>query len=51
MKTKDINVADILTFEDRQAIANIVDQRVAEEYGDMFPFNWSMNISGHFICN
>tara|TARA_B100000925_G_C21855543_1_gene407629 strand:+ start:383 stop:541 length:159 start_codon:yes stop_codon:yes gene_type:complete len=51
MQTKDINVADILTFEDRQAIANIVDQRVAKEYGDMFPFNWSMNISGHFICN
>tara|TARA_R100001509_G_scaffold139372_1_gene93769 strand:- start:573 stop:839 length:267 start_codon:yes stop_codon:yes gene_type:complete len=51
MRTKDINVADILTFEDRQAIANIVDQRVAKEYGDMFPFNWSMNISGHFICN
>lgn len=51
MKTKDINVADILTFEDRDAIAKIIDQRVTEEYGDMFPFKWSVNISGHFICN
>ena len=50
-RTKDINVADILTFEDRDAIAKIIDQRVAEEYGDMFPFKWSVNISGHFICN
>ena len=48
MKTKDINVADILTFEDRQAIANIVDQRVAKEYGDMYNFKWSMKVSGHF---
>ena len=48
MQTKDINVADILTFEDRQAIANIVDQRVAKEYGDMYNFKWSMKVSGHF---
>ena len=51
MTTKDINVADILTFEDRDAIAKIIDQRVTEEYGDIFPFKWSVNISGHFICN
>ena len=36
MTTKDINVADILTFEDREAIASIVDKRVAAEYGDMY---------------
>ena len=29
-RTKDINVADILTWEDRDAIANIVDKRVAK---------------------
>jgi len=47
-RTKDINVADILTFEDREAIAKVVDQRVAAEYGDMYDFKWSMNVSGHF---
>ena len=49
-RTKDINVADCLTWEDRNDIAQIIDARVAKEYGDMYPFKWSMNISGHFIC-
>ena len=49
-RTKDINVADCLTWEDRNDIAQIFDARVAKEYGDMYPFKWSMNISGHFIC-
>ena len=49
-RTKDINVADCLTWEDRNDIAKIIDTRVAKEYGDMYPFKWSMNISGHFIC-
>ena len=49
-RTKDINVADCLTWEDRNDIAKIIDARVAKEYGDMYPFKWSMNISGHFIC-
>jgi len=49
-RTKDINVADCLTWEDRDHIAKIIDTRVAKEYGDMYPFKWSMNISGHFIC-
>ena len=49
-RTKDINVADCLTWEDRNNIAQIIDARVAKEYGDMYPFKWSMNISGHFIC-
>ena len=48
MKTKTINVADILTFNDRESIAKIVDTRVAAEYGDMYDFKWSMNVSGHF---
>ena len=30
-RTKDINIADILTWEDRDAIANIVDKRDAKE--------------------
>ena len=48
MTTKDINVADILTFSDREAIAGIIDKRVAAEYGDMFDFQWSMKVSGYF---
>ena len=49
-RTKDINVADCLTWEDRDAIAKIIDKRVAKEYGDMFPFHWSFTCEGHFIC-
>ena len=49
-RTKDVNIADILTYEDRDAIAKIVDNRVAKEYGDMFQFKWQFSCSGHFIC-
>ena len=42
-RTKDVNIADILTYEDRDAIAKIVDNRVAKEYGDMFPFKWQFS--------
>ena len=49
-RTKDINVADCLTYEDRDDIAKIIDARVAQEYGDMYPFKWSFSCSGHFIC-
>ncbi len=48
MKTKDINVADILTGEDRYWIARVIDARVKEEYGDMYPFKWQMSVQGHF---
>tara|TARA_B100000214_G_scaffold250998_1_gene184480 strand:+ start:522 stop:686 length:165 start_codon:yes stop_codon:yes gene_type:complete len=48
MKTKEINVADILTFKDREAIAKVVEQRVHTEYGDMYDFKWQMSVSGHF---
>mgnify|MGYP003140450700 CR=1 FL=1 len=48
MKTKEINVADILTFEDRQAIAKVVSDRVSAEYGDLHEFKWHMRVSGHF---
>ena len=48
MKTKDINVADILTYQDRAAIAKVVEQRVHTEYGDMYDFKWQRSISGHF---
>ena len=37
-----------MTFSDREAIASIVDKRVAAEYGDMYNFKWSMKVSGHF---
>ena len=49
-RTKDINVADCLTYKDRDDIARIIDARVAQEYGDMYPFKWSFTCSGHFIC-
>ena len=49
-RTKDVNIADILTYEDRDAIAKIVDNRVAKEYGDMLPFKGQFSCSGHFIC-
>ena len=48
MTTKTINVADILTFKDREAIAKVVEQRVHTEYGDMYDFKWQMSVSGHF---
>ena len=48
MKTKTINVADILTYQDREAIAKVVEQRVHSEYGDMYDFKWQMNVKGHF---
>ena len=48
MKTKDINVADILTYQDREAIAKVVEQRVHTEYGDMYDFKWQMSVSEHF---
>lgn len=49
-RTKNINVNDCLTYEDRDAIAKIIDKRVAKEYGDMFPFRWQFICEGHFIC-
>ena len=49
-KTKDININDILTGEDRYWIARVIDARVKEEYGDMYPFKWEFQASGHFVC-
>ena len=49
-RTKVINVNDCLTYQDRDAIAKIIDNRVAKEYGDMYPFRWSFTCEGHFIC-
>ena len=49
-KTKDININDILTGEDKYWIARVIDARVKEEYGDMYPFKWEFQASGHFIC-
>ena len=49
-RTKDININDWLTYEDRDAIAKIIDTRVAKEYGDMYPFRWQFSCEGHFLC-
>ena len=49
-RTKDINIADILTWEDRDAIAKIVDHRVQQVWCDMYRFKWQFTCSGHFIC-
>ena len=49
-RTKDINVNDCLTLQDRDAIAKVIDNRVAKEYGDMYPFRWQFSCEGHFIC-
>ena len=49
-RTKDININDILTGEDRYWIARVIDARVKEEYGDMYPFKLEFSASGHFIC-
>ena len=49
-RTKDINVNDCLTYQDRDAIAKVIDNRVAKEYGDMYPFRWQFSCEGHFIC-
>ena len=49
-RTKDINVNDCLTLQDRDAIAKVIDNRVAKEYGDMYPFRWQFACEGHFIC-
>ena len=49
-RTKDINVNRCLTLQDRDAIAKIIDNRVAKEYGDMYPFRWQFSCEGHFIC-
>ena len=43
-RTMDVNVCDLLTWQDRDAIANIVDKRVAKEYGSKF------TCSGYFLC-
>ena len=48
MKTKTINVADLLNYSDRAVISKIVSKRVFEEYGDLHEFKWQMSVTGHF---
>ncbi len=48
MKTKTINVADLLTYADRAVISKVVSARVFAEYGDLFEFKWQMSVTGHF---
>ena len=49
-RTKDINVPDCFTDEDRATISDLIDKRIAEEYGTMYPFRWQLSCTGHFIC-
>ncbi|AAX44185.1 conserved hypothetical protein [Tiamatvirus PSSP7] len=48
MKTKTINVADLLTYAERYAISKIISERVGAEYGDLHEFKWQMSVTGHF---
>ena len=48
MRTKTINVADLLTHKDRYVISKIVSERVFAEYGDLHEFKWQMSVTGHF---
>ena len=48
MQTKEINVADLLTYKDRYVISKIVSERVFAEYGYMYEFKWNMSVTGHF---
>ena len=49
-RTKDINVCDLFTAQDKVTIAKIVDTRVKDEYGDMHQFVWTWECKGHFVC-
>ena len=48
MKTKTINVDDLLTYSDRAFISKIVSERVFAEYSDLHEFKWQISVSGHF---
>ena len=48
MKTKTINVADLLTHAEKYAISRIISERVEAEYGDLHEFKWQMSVTGHF---
>ncbi len=45
MKTKTINVADLLTYSDRAVISKIVSERVFAEYSDFHEFKWQISVS------
>ena len=49
MTTKQINVCDLLSPRDRDIIANIIDNRVKEEYPINNEFKWTFECTGHFI--
>ena len=50
MKTKDINICDLLTHAERYAISKIISERIEQEYGDIHEFKWQMTATGHFVC-
>ena len=49
MKTKEINVCDLLTPQERDTIAKIIDKRVYEQYPINNEFKWTFECTGHFI--
>ena len=50
MMTKEINVCDLLSPQDCDAIAKIIDNRVKIEYPIDNEFKWTFSCAGHFIC-
>ena len=51
MKTKELNVNDYLTVEDRVSIAKIIDTRMKNEFQIGDNFVWTFNCKGHFDIN
>ena len=50
--SREVNICDLLKYEDRDAIAKIVDDVIAREYGDdmVSTFKWSFSCSGYAMC-
>ena len=48
MKTKTINVTDLLSHAERYAISKIISERIEDEYGDIHEFKWQISVTGHF---
>ena len=48
-RTKDVNIADILTYEDRDAIADVITEVLTRTYGEPAgkDFKWSFSCEGY----
>ena len=51
MKTKDINMNDYLTFDDKVAITKIIDARIKKEFPIDDEAIWSFDCKLHFKLN